>query len=78
MSTPTTPQDRPSAGAIALMSITVLWAGFLAVAFAWSAAAGGPAMTVGRRVVFGVLAAFLALLASRTGYELFRRLLRRS
>lgn len=77
MSTPTKPGGPPAA-AVVLMSVTSLWSGALALAFGWSAAAGGEKMTFGRTLMFWVIAGFLGVLSVRTGYELARRLLRRS
>lgn len=60
-----------------LMTVVLLWSGALAAGFAWAAATGSDSMGTSRRLMFYLIAAFLGLLAGRTGYELVRRLLRR-
>jgi hypothetical protein len=59
------------------MVLVLTWSGALAAGFAYAAATGSDEMGFGRTLAFWVVAAFLALLAGRTGYELVRRLLRR-
>lgn len=60
-----------------VMTLVLVWSGALAVGFTWAAATGSDSMGTSRRLIFSLIAAFLGLLAVRTGYELVRRLLRR-
>lgn len=60
-----------------VMTLVLLWSGALAAGFAWAAATGSDSMGASRTLLFYLIAAFLGLLAGRTGYELVRRLLRR-
>ena len=63
------------AGLIVLMTIVLLWSTALTVGFGYAALAGSGG--AGRTVMYALLAAFTALLAARTGYELLRKLRRR-
>lgn len=69
----TVEEPRPSAGAWVLMGLTALWSGALAALFTVSAVTGRGGISDTKRLAFGLVAVFLALLAVRTGYELVRR-----
>ena len=60
---------------LVLMALVTLWSGGLAIGFVWIIAVGGDEVSTTRSLVYGILAAFMALLSGRTGYELVRRLL---
>ncbi len=60
------PQASPAA--YLLMGMVLLWSGALSAGFAWAASTGE--MSATRTLAFYGLAAFLALLAGRTAYEL--------
>lgn len=67
--------SRLTGAAAVLMTMVLLWSATLSAGFAWAAFAGPSTSTFGRTAGFLTIAAFLALLAVRTGYELFRRLI---
>jgi hypothetical protein len=68
--------SRLTGAAAVLMTLVLLWSTTLSAGFAWAAFAGPSGSTFGRTAGFLAIAAFLALLAMRTGWELLRRLIR--
>ncbi len=67
-------EDRLTGVGALLMSLVLLWSGALALGFGWAAATGGDRLGGARTVMFWLIAAFLGLVASRTAYEIVRRL----
>ena len=65
--------DRLTGVGALLMTLVLLWSGALAVGFGWAASVGRQDMGPARTVLFWIVAAFLGLIAARTGYELVRR-----
>ncbi len=70
------PQEpvRGRAAALILMSVVLGWSVLLAAGFGWVAASSAEGVGPARRFAFAAVAIFMALLAVRTGYELWRRL----
>jgi hypothetical protein len=71
----TTERIETPFGLYVLMSVVLLWSGGLTVGFTYAAVAGEAPFS--KTLMYGLLAAFTALLAARTAYELVRRLRRR-
>jgi hypothetical protein len=71
------PDEVPSQVPIlALMTLVLLWSSVLTVGFGYAAVAGSEQAGFARTAGYGALAAFTALLALRTAYEMVRKLRR--
>jgi sterol desaturase/sphingolipid hydroxylase (fatty acid hydroxylase superfamily) len=62
---------------LVLMVVVLLWSGALAAGFGFAAVTGAESLGLGRRTTYYLLSGFMALLATRTAYELWRRLTHR-
>lgn len=65
---------RGGAALLILMSVTLIWSVLLAFGFGWVAVSSSESVGPGRRLAFAAVAVFMTLLATRTAYELWRRL----
>ena len=72
------PDEAPSQLPIlVLMTFVLIWSSVLTAGFSYAAVAGSGEAGFVRTAGYGALAAFTALLALRTGYEMVRKLRRR-